>query len=58
VLILVFDGLLGEFKLSSECEVQLFLRTGLVPGLHALTEQFQVVLYSSIKDEFRLKFLV
>ena len=37
LLIMVFDGLMGEFKLSSENEVQLYLRLGLVQGLQALS---------------------
>lgn len=40
LIIIVFDGLMGEFKLSSDNEVQLYLRLGLVQGLQALSKSY------------------
>lgn len=58
IMILVFDGMMGEFKLGTDHETQLFIRVGLVDGLKNLSTQFHLVIYSAIRDELRLKFLI
>ncbi|CDW86620.1 UNKNOWN [Stylonychia lemnae] len=57
LLILVFDNLMGEFRKGPDCQTELHIRQGLIQGINELSLDFQVVIFTSSKDEQKIKFL-
>ena len=51
LLIIVFAGLLGAFSKNHNNEIELYVRVGLIEGLSLLSQEFQIVIYFTIKDE-------
>lgn len=57
-MILVFDGLLGVFHKGQENEIELYIRNGIFEGINMISTACQVAIFTTIKDEAKIKFLI
>ena len=58
LIILIFDGLLGLFKKSPVNETLLYVRKGIAEGLQKLSANFQIAIYTSMKEDYKVKFFI
>jgi hypothetical protein len=58
MIILIFDGLLGLFKKSPVNETLLYVRKGIAEGLQKLSATFQIAIYTSMKEDYKVKFFI
>ena len=58
LIVIVFDGLLGVFHKNSNNEIELFTRNGIYEGINMISNACQVALFTTIKDEAKIKYLI
>ena len=50
--------MMGKFKKSPSNETMLYIRKGLSKGMKLLSQNYQIAIFTLIKEEYKIKFLV
>jgi hypothetical protein len=49
---------MGKFKKSPQNETMLYIRKGLSKGIKLLSSAYQIAIFTLIKEEYKIKFLI
>jgi hypothetical protein len=50
--------MMGKFKKSPQNESMLYIRKGLSKGMKLLSSAYQIAIFTLIKEEYKIKFLI
>ena len=58
LIVIIFDGLMGNFVKSPINETMLFIRKGLIEGLKLLSTNYQVAVFTHMREDYKIKFFI